>query len=66
MQVLHSHGLRHLDLSKNALTGTLPATIGSMTNLTHLLLGSNSEWGQDGRKGVIEGLFVGIAIQSWQ
>jgi len=43
LMVLHSHGLRHLDLSKNALTGTLPEDIGSLTNLTHLLLGSNSE-----------------------
>jgi hypothetical protein len=44
LQVLHSHGLRHLDMSKNALTGTLPADLGSLSNLTHLLLGSNSEY----------------------
>lgn len=43
LQVLHSHGLRHLDLSKNTLTGTLPDDIGSLANLTHLLLGSNSK-----------------------
>lgn len=44
LQVLHSHGLRHLDLSKNKLTGTLPHDLGSLTNLTHLLLGSNSKY----------------------
>jgi hypothetical protein len=43
LQVLHSHGLKHLDFSKNNLTGQLPDNIGSLSNLTHLLLGSNSE-----------------------
>lgn len=43
LQVLHSHGLRHLDLSKNNLAGRLPDNIGSLSGLTHLLLGSNSE-----------------------
>lgn len=43
LQILHSYGLRHLDLSKNGLTGPLPQDIGSLVNLTHLLLGSNSE-----------------------
>ena len=44
LQLLHSHGLRHLDLSKNNLTGILPRELGSLANLTHLLLGSNSKW----------------------
>jgi hypothetical protein len=43
LEVLHSHGLRHLDLSKNKLTGTLPEDLGNLSNLTHLLLGSNSK-----------------------
>jgi hypothetical protein len=43
LQALHSYGLGHLDLSKNGLTGPLPQDIGSLVNLTHLLLGSNSE-----------------------
>lgn len=43
LEVLHSHGLRHLDLSKNKLTGTLHEDLGNLSNLTHLLLGSNSK-----------------------
>jgi hypothetical protein len=57
LEVLHSYGLRHLDLSKNKLTGTLPEDLGNLSNLTHLLLGSNSKFM------LREGMEVGISCR---
>ena len=39
----HLHGVFHLDLSRNWLTGELPTTIGEMKALLNLFLGTN-EW----------------------
>jgi hypothetical protein len=40
--VLHQHGLISLDLSRNQLTGELPAELDQLNNLQQLLLGANS------------------------
>lgn len=43
LKTLHEHGLVGIDLSRNFLTGTLPAGLNNLTNLQLLLLGANSE-----------------------
>lgn len=41
---LHKHGMTHLDLSRNFITGTISPQIGELANLEVLMLGSNSGW----------------------
>lgn len=43
MQTLHRHGLLVLDVSRNQITGALPADVAQLSNLQALLLGANSE-----------------------
>jgi len=43
MQTLHRHGMVALDLSRNQITGPLPADVAQLSNLQALLLGANSE-----------------------
>jgi 23S rRNA A1618 N6-methylase RlmF len=45
--LLHRYGLKQLDLSRNYLTGPVPASLEQLENLEVLLLGSNSECLQD-------------------
>lgn len=41
--VLHKFGLQYIDLSRNFITGSIPPSIGELSNLKALLLGSNSK-----------------------
>lgn len=42
--VLHRYGLQYIDMGRNFLTGTIPPSIGNLTNLKALLLASNSKF----------------------
>lgn len=44
LEVLHQHGMVQLDVSRNWLTGSIPQGLGALSNLSVLVLGSNSEW----------------------